>query len=96
MTNNNDTDSTTEQPLVTFAIIAFNQEEYIRAAVEGAFAQTYSPLEIVVSDDCSTDKTYDIICEMAENYTGDHIVRTHRPKEFRTKGVLGLLQHVNH
>jgi len=48
---------TTDRPLVTFALVAYNQEQYIREAVEGAFAQTYEPLEIILSDDCSSDRT---------------------------------------
>ena len=55
---------TSEKPLLTFAIAAFNQEAFIREAVEAAFAQTYSPLEIVLSDDCSKDRTFDIMKEM--------------------------------
>ena len=37
-------DNATDRPLVTFALFAYNQEDYIREAVEGAFAQTYEPL----------------------------------------------------
>jgi len=46
------TEGTPERPLLTFALFGYNQEQYIREAVEGAFAQTYSPLEIILSDDC--------------------------------------------
>ena len=88
--NNRDPNSTQDRPLVTFAIIAFNQEAYIREAIEGALSQSYSPLEIIISDDCSSDRTYQIICEMAESYQGDHIVRTHQPKQ-----NLGVGEHVN-
>ena len=31
-------------PLVTFALFTYNQEQFVRGAVEGAFPQTYSPL----------------------------------------------------
>ena len=48
------------KPLLTFAVGAYNQERFIREAVESAFAQTYSPLEIVLSDDCSRDRTFEI------------------------------------
>ena len=48
---------TTEPPRVTLAVIAYNQERFIREAIEGAFAQTYQPLEIILSDDCSSDRT---------------------------------------
>jgi len=68
------------KPLVTFALIAYNQENYIREAVEGAFAQTYSPLEIILSDDCSTDRTFAIMQEMAAAYSGPHSIRLRRPE----------------
>ncbi len=80
----------TERPLVTFAIIAYNQEKFIREAVEGAFAQTYEPLEIVLSDDCSTDRTFEIMQEMAANYNGPHKVILNRNEENR-----GIGGHVN-
>ena len=69
-------DNATDRPLVTFALFAYNQEEYIREAIEGAFAQTYEPLEIILSDDCSNDRTFNIMEEMARDYTGPHKVIT--------------------
>ena len=67
-----------DRPLVTFALFAYNQEEYIREAVKAAFAQTYEPLEIILSDDCSSDRTFEIIQEMAAAYEGPHEVRVRR------------------
>jgi cellulose synthase/poly-beta-1,6-N-acetylglucosamine synthase-like glycosyltransferase len=67
-----------EQPLVTFFVVAFNQERYVREAVEGAFAQTYSPLEIVLSDDCSSDHSFEIMEGMAKAYRGPHQVVLNR------------------
>lgn len=61
-----------QRPLVSFFVLGYNQEEYTRAAVEGAFSQTYSPLEIILSDDGSSDKTYEIMKEMAAAYDGPH------------------------
>ena len=43
--------ATEERTLVTFALFVYNQEKYIREAVEGAFAQSYEPMEIILSDD---------------------------------------------
>jgi len=71
-------DNATDRPLVTFALFAYNQEKYIREAVEGAFAQTYSPLEIILSDDCSSDKTFEIMQAMAVAYKGPHRVHARR------------------
>lgn len=76
-------------PLVTFALFAYNQEKFIREAVEGAFAQTYEPLEIILSDDCSADGTFAIMEEMAAAYRGPHRVRA-----VQTPRNLGVVQHV--
>lgn len=69
---------THSQPLVTFALFAYNQENYIREAVEGAFSQTYSRLEIILSDDCSSDETFRIMGEMASSYRGPHRIVLNR------------------
>ncbi len=61
-----------ERPLISFCLLSFNQEKYIRDAMAGAFAQTYSPLEIICSDDCSPDHTFEIMKEMAAAYRGPH------------------------
>jgi glycosyltransferase involved in cell wall biosynthesis len=67
-----------QRPLLTFAIVAYNQEQYIREAIEAAFAQTYEPLQIILSDDCSPDRTFEIMQEMAAAYTGPHKIRLNR------------------
>lgn len=71
-------EGTKDRPLITFALFAYNQEKYIREAVEGAFSQTYSPLEIILSDDCSSDRTFEIMEEMAREYRGPHLVVVER------------------
>lgn len=59
-------------PLLSFALFSYKQETYIREAVAAALAQTYSPLEIIISDDASPDGTFEIIQEMAAAYQGPH------------------------
>lgn len=61
-------------PLITFALFTYNQEQFVRQAIESAFAQAYEPLEIIVSDDCSTDLTFEIVKEMTAQYQGAHRV----------------------
>jgi len=80
-----------EKPLVTFALFAYNQEKYIREAVEGALAQTYSPLQIILSDDCSSDRTFEIIQEMVAEYAGPHEILLNR-----NEPNLGLAGHINY
>jgi glycosyltransferase involved in cell wall biosynthesis len=65
-------------PLVTLYVAAYNQENYVRSAIEGAFAQTYSPLEIVLSDDASRDGTFAVMRAMAARYGGPHRIVLNR------------------
>ena len=55
-----------KKPLVTVALFAYNSEELVGDAVESLLAQTYSPLEIILSDDCSTDGTFEVMRRLAE------------------------------
>ena len=58
--------------LVSFILLSYNQEKYIKESIQGALSQTYSPLEIIISDDCSTDTTFEIIKEIIDDYKGPH------------------------
>lgn len=46
---------------VTIMIPTFNQEVFLSKAIESGLSQTYQNLEVIVSDDNSTDKTFNII-----------------------------------
>jgi len=84
-------------PLVTFAIYAFNEEAYIRQAVEAALAQKYSPLEIVLSDDGSTDRTYSIMEEVAASYCGPHrIILNRNPRNIGIGSQLDAIYQKSH
>jgi glycosyltransferase involved in cell wall biosynthesis len=78
-----------ERPLVTFALFAYNQEKYVREAIEAAFSQTYEPMEIILSDDCSTDGTFEIMKEMTNSYRGSKKVVARK-----TRRNVGVLLHV--
>jgi glycosyltransferase involved in cell wall biosynthesis len=79
-----------QRPLVSFLLLAYNQERFIREAVAGAFAQTYSPLEIILSDDCSSDRTFKIMQDMVAAYQGAHKIILNRNSN--NQGIGG---HVN-
>lgn len=56
-------------PLVSVCIITYNHQNYIAQAIEGALIQkTDFPMEIVVSDDCSTDNTQAICIRYQKKY----------------------------
>lgn len=79
-----------ENILVTIYVFAYNQEAYVAAACMAAVKQDYSPLEIIFSDDCSKDRTYDIMKEIAASYQGPHTIKLNRNSK-----NLGLIDHVN-
>ncbi|HVM59667.1 MAG TPA: glycosyltransferase [Verrucomicrobiae bacterium] len=79
-----------DKPLISFVVWCHNQESFIREAVESAFAQSYSPLEIIISDDCSTDRSFSIVKEMVAAYKGPHVVHLNRNDK-----QLGMGGHVN-
>lgn len=57
------------KPLVSIHCITYNHENYIAQALEGFLLQkTNFPIEIVICDDASTDKTANIIREYADKY----------------------------
>ena len=75
---------------VSFLILTYNQVDFVENALSGAFSQTYSPLEIVISDDASTDGTREKIKEMVVQYSGPHSVKTYFNDE-----NLGFIDHLN-
>ena len=47
--------------LISVLMTAFNRENYIADAIESVLASTYRDFELIIVDDCSTDKTVEII-----------------------------------
>ena len=62
------------RPQVSLLLIAFNQQHVIAAAIDSALAQIYSPLEIIISDDASTDDTWSEIERATADYRGPHVL----------------------
>ncbi len=73
------------QPKVSVTIISFNQAKYLSTAIESALAQTYRPIEIVISDDASTDESPQIILDYARRFP-DEIVAILGERNFGLAG----------
>ena len=58
-------------PLVSVIIPVYNGAKYLSQALESVVDQTYSPIEIVVVDDGSTDESVSI----AESFKNIHIIK---------------------
>lgn len=60
-------------PLVTIAIPTFNRgDSFLPGTLRSAIGQSYENLQIIVSDNCSTDNTADVVSALA-----DHRVEYH-------------------
>ena len=67
-----------EAPRISLILLACNQQATVRAAAESCLAQIGEPLEIVFSDDASSDGTFEELQAVANAYRGPHQVRARR------------------
>ncbi|MCP4081907.1 MAG: glycosyltransferase [Planctomycetaceae bacterium] len=75
---------------VTIALISYNQERFIDEAVRSVLAQDYTKLQIILSDDASTDSTFERMKEIGQSYSGSGNLIIRQSAVNR-----GLAQHVN-
>src|SRR5690606_340521 len=65
-------------PKVTVVMPVYNAEEVIRTAIESVLSQTWTNIEVIVVDDCSTDSTPDIIEEYIRRDSRIKFIRTEK------------------
>lgn len=70
-------------PLVSIVITNYNREKTVGKAIESALLQDYPNLEIIISDNCSTDNSHQVISK----YINDNRVKYYRNEE--NIGMLG-------
>ena len=88
-------------PKVTVIILSYNQDEYIADAIQSVIEQTYNNLEIIISDNGSTDNSKEIIREFLEldsrinflDYTENYkiTVRQNKAAQISTGDFISLL-----
>ena len=54
-------------PLVSIIMPCYNAERYIAQSIESVLAQTYQNWELLITDDCSTDNSVEIISKYSKN-----------------------------
>jgi glycosyltransferase involved in cell wall biosynthesis len=72
-------------PRISILMPVYNVQDYVREAVESILNQTYTDFELLILDDCSTDKTANIISQFQ-----DKRIRYHR-----NETNLGLSENLN-
>lgn len=70
-----------QDPLISVIIPTYNRRRKVLHAVQSVLDQTYSPIEIIVSDDASTDRTESALSEFIQHK--DSRVRYVRSEENR-------------
>lgn len=78
-------------PEVSLIVIGYNNERFVAEAMNSAFAQTYPRLQIILSDDCSSDQTFEAMKQAAASYAGPHRVELNR-----TEFNCGTVAHLYH
>jgi glycosyltransferase involved in cell wall biosynthesis len=58
----------TEFPLVTVIASCYNHEKFVVECLEGIRAQTYSNIQLIITDDCSTDQSVEVISNWIETH----------------------------
>ena len=58
-------------PTVSVILTSYNHEKYLRSSIDSVLAQTYTDFELVIVDDASADRSWEII----ESYDDPRIVK---------------------
>lgn len=69
--------------LVSVILTSYNHEKYLAEAIESALAQTYREFELIIVDDCSADKSWEII----NSFHDERIVTIRNPVNMRIKSL---------
>lgn len=78
------------RPLASVILLTYNQEDLVEESLKSLLEQTYSPLEIIISDDLSSDTTREKIRNLTSQYKGPHLIKLN----FNTQN-LGLCENIN-
>lgn len=63
---------------VSVCLLSYNLDHFISRVIESVINQTFKDFEFIISDDCSTDRTWDIIKGYAERFDFIRAVRQDR------------------
>lgn len=73
--------------LVSVVVPLYNCKVYLEKCLNSVIEQTYSNLEIIISDDCSTDGSYEVAKQLAD--------RDNRIQLYKQPKNIGLLENYN-
>lgn len=53
---------------ITVILTSYNHEKFLKQSIDSILNQTYKDIELIIVDDCSTDQSWEIICEYKKQY----------------------------
>lgn len=80
-----------DRELFSLLIICYNHEKYIKDAMQSALAQTYDNIEIIICDDYSKDRSWELI----QTYLPEFRKRFKRVVAFQNSSNMGLIISLN-
>lgn len=84
----------TSKPLVSIIMSVYNTELYLREAVISIINQSYRNLEILICNDCSTDKSQEILTDLAQQ--DQRIILINNNENFKLAKSLNKLIDLSH
>ncbi len=82
--------STNNTPLISFGIPTYNRADKVHVSVDSILRQNYDNIEIILSDNCSSDNTQEVCESYAQR---DKRIKYHRQKE--NLGLIGNWEFVH-
>lgn len=72
-----------------------NKDFFVDQTIKSVFAQTYAGLEIILSDQGSTDNSLAVLRKLAASYTGPNVVRVLECPDTEPTGLAGFNAHID-
>lgn len=79
------------RPIVTIVVMTYNSSEFILETLDSTYKQTYENIELIISDDCSTDNTVEIV----KGWIKDHSCRYVNCKLLTAQKNTGIPANIN-
>lgn len=80
------------KPMISVVLPTYNGETYIREAVDSILTQTCQDFELIIVDDCSTDRTPVILDELAESDRRIRVIHNHENQKLPKSLNIGFAE----